>query len=69
MTWTGYSPLDERFQSPDEPSVFATCAWCGGEIYVGDPVTTFANGDKTHDGRCEDEYVRAELGLERTIAE
>lgn len=66
MIW---NPLDERFRPPDEPLVSAYCAWCGGEIYVGDTVTSFANGDKTHEGRCEDEYIRAELGVERTIAE
>lgn len=70
MMW---SPLDERFQPPNElrdlPPVSAMCAWCGGEIYVGDPVTTFANGDKTHDGHCEDEYIAAELGLMRETAQ
>ncbi|MNM97068.1 hypothetical protein D3C81_1095640 [compost metagenome] len=60
--------MDERFQPPDEPPVSAYCTWCGGEVYVGNPVILFANGDKTHDGRCEDEYVRAELGIERAVA-
>lgn len=62
----------DRFQPPgprDEPRVSAYCAWCGGEIYVGEPVTTYANGDKTHDGRCEDAHMAAELGRVRTIAD
>ncbi|WP_342480431.1 hypothetical protein NST07_25800 [Paenibacillus sp. FSL L8-0340] len=64
-----WSPLDERFQPPDEPRVSAYCAWCDGEIYVGDVCTSFTGGYRTHEGRCEDEYIRAELGIERTIAD
>lgn len=64
-----WTPMDERFQPPTEPRVAAKCAWCGGEIYVGDPMTAYVNGDKTHDGECENAYVAAELGVERLIAE
>ncbi|CAM2952809.1 hypothetical protein PASE110613_09230 [Paenibacillus sediminis] len=62
----------DRFRSPgpnDEPRVAAYCVWCDGEIYAGDEMTTYANGDQTHDGHCENEYVRAELGIERVTAE
>jgi hypothetical protein len=64
-----WTPMDERFQPPSEPRVSAYCAWCSGEIYVGNGVTSYTNGDKTHDGECENAYVVAETGLERTIAE
>jgi hypothetical protein len=64
-----WSPLDERFQPPSEPDVIGKCAWCGGEIYAGDPVTIFADGERTHDGECEEAHMAAELGRVRTIAE
>lgn len=60
-----WTPLDERFQSPSEPAPIAICTYCGGEIYEGDAVTRYNNGDRTHDGHCENEYVTAELGIER----
>lgn len=59
----------DRFQPPNEPRVHAYCAWCRDEIYVGDAVTTYSNGDRTHSGECEDEYIRAEFGIERIVAE
>lgn len=59
----------DRFQPPDEPEVIvAHCAFCGGEIYAGDEITTYRSGDKTHIGHCENEYVTAELGIERRQA-
>lgn len=61
--------LDERFLPPTEPRVSTLCTYCGGEIYVGDELTRYANGDATHEGDCENGYVAAELGFERTIAE
>ncbi|WP_449600321.1 hypothetical protein [Paenibacillus sp. Marseille-Q9583] len=62
------SPLDERFQLPTEPPVFALCTYCGGEIYAGDEITRYASGDATHEGDCENAYVAAELGIMREIA-
>lgn len=58
----------DRFQPPtlrDEPRVNARCAWCGGEIYVGDEIVRYKSGDRTHGEICESEYVMAELGIER----
>lgn len=55
----------DRFQPPDEPEVIvAHCAFCGGEIYANDEMTTYYNSDQTH-GKCENEYVTAELGIVR----
>lgn len=60
----------DRFKLPDEPEIIVSwCAYCGVEIYEGDAMTTYHSGDKTHDGHCENEYVSAELGIERVIAE
>lgn len=64
-----WTPLDERFPPPTEPRFSASCTYCGGEIYVGDAVTIFADGERTHDGDCEDAHMAAELGRVRTIAE
>jgi hypothetical protein len=61
----------DRFRPPgprDDPRVSAYCAWCGGEIYVGDEFTAYSNGDRTHIGHCENEYVMAELGIMRETA-
>ncbi|SDW23109.1 hypothetical protein [Paenibacillus sp. PDC88] len=59
----------DRFKPPDEPEIIVSwCAYCGVEIYEGSEMTTYSNGDKTHDGHCENEYVKAELGIERVIA-
>lgn len=59
----------DRFLPPNEPRVSANCAWCNDAIYVGDAVTIFADGERTHDGDCEDAHMAAELGRVRTIAE
>ena len=59
----------ERFQESVEPPVSANCAWCNDAIYVGDAVTIFADGERTHDGECEVAHMAAELGRVRTIAE
>ncbi|MEK3988020.1 hypothetical protein MHB77_32350 [Paenibacillus sp. FSL K6-3166] len=61
--------IDERFSPPIEPRVSALCMYCGGDIYVGDEITWYSNGDVTHEGDCENGYVAAELGIMRTIAE
>lgn len=59
----------DRFQPPTEPHVSANCAYCGGEIYVGDELIRYMNGDATHEGDCENGYVAAELGIMRTVAD
>ncbi|MEK5395999.1 hypothetical protein [Paenibacillus sp. FSL K6-2859] len=59
----------DRFPPPDEPRVSAVCAYCGGEIYVGDTLVLYANNDTSHEGECESGYIAAELGLERLVAE
>lgn len=64
-----WSPLDERFQPPSEPRVSAKCAWCGGEIYVGEGYTRYANGSISHMDACEDVYVAVVLGIERVYAD
>ncbi|OMC96224.1 hypothetical protein MKX34_23955 [Paenibacillus sp. FSL R5-0636] len=64
-----WTPIDERFQPPTEPRVSANCTYCGGEIYVGDELIRYMNGDATHEGDCENGYVAEELGIMRTIAE
>ncbi|MEK5414373.1 hypothetical protein [Paenibacillus sp. FSL L8-0708] len=64
-----WTPLDERFPPPTEPRVSANCTYCGGEIYVGDELTRYMNGDATHEGDCENGYVAEELGITRTIAD
>lgn len=54
----------DRFQPPEETDPIARCTYCGADIYAGDDVTGYANGDITHRG-CEDAYVTLELGLVR----
>lgn len=60
----------DRFQPPgprDELVIWAYCAWCGEPIYVGDRVTAYADGDKTH-REHEQEYVTVALGIFRGTA-
>lgn len=56
----------DRFQPPDERvEIVGYCAYCGEPIERGSFVTTYASGERTHDGFCEEQYVESELGIVR----
>lgn len=52
----------DRFAPPDEPRQVATCAQCGGEIYVGDDVSRIDDGGgfvhNGHFSECAEEYAK-----------
>ncbi|WP_339273768.1 hypothetical protein MKY59_21475 [Paenibacillus sp. FSL W8-0426] len=56
----------DRFPPPGERVKIACyCAYCGEPIERGSFVTTYASGERTHDGFCEEQYVENELGIVR----
>ncbi len=62
----------DRFQPPgprDEPRISAYCAWCGGEIYVGDGVTSVYDPEPilVH-AACEHAWIECNVVHERGIA-
>jgi|GEM_PF-3062207 len=60
-----------RFAPPgprDEPRVVCYCAWCGGEIYEGDTVTTVSDlADNPIHDRCEFAWVESCVIKERGV--
>lgn len=43
----------DRFPYDEGSAAVAVCAWCGGEIYVGDDVKRIDDGfGYVHDGTC-----------------
>lgn len=62
----------DRFQPPgsrDEPHISAYCAWCGGEIYVGDDVTSVYDPepDLVH-AACEHAWIASNVVHDRGVA-
>ena len=54
----------DRFKEPTEPRVVGMCNFCEYDMFEGDEVTRFDNGDTVHDG-CEGEYVNTAFVWER----
>lgn len=48
--------MTDRFKEPDEPKVVRHCEECSGEIFSGDGVTEFEDGEIVHD-LCEADYL------------
>lgn len=62
----------DRFRPPgprDEPHVSAHCAWCGGEIYAGDEVTSVYDSEPilVH-AACEHAWLESNVVHERGVA-
>ncbi len=48
-------------RDPAEAPAIEKCAWCGGEVYVGDEVRRSYSGEIVHDGSCAKRLAYAQF--------
>ncbi|MNT58841.1 hypothetical protein D3C72_1963050 [compost metagenome] len=63
-------PDFDRFQPPgprDERRTIRICAWCGGDIYVGDTVTSVYAYNAVLHSECEYAWIESSVIKERGV--